>query len=242
MASPIYQTQGANITFRASDGVQPVAVPSGTVSGDTLFLFTRIRTSLSSPQSTINYPSGFTPLGSFAAVVGTSNGWDLRYLKLSSAPPSTYDISATDASYEPHDAFLFRVSGAGSTPINAVSSVTSETGSGPLALPAVTATEPDTLLLTVAMNIAGTQAISPAGALATISQNTALMSTLVAKEAVAASGSVSGRTNTVAGSSTYSKFAVLVSSGATGGAPDTLLPHQLSTLFLSRAAGRASNF
>lgn len=216
MASPTFQTKGAVTAFSSADGTQNIAVPSGTADGDLLIWVTCIGTSVGAFSMT--WGSGFTPLDSLAQVAATTDGWDIRY-RVASSEPASYTITANNAQFVANTSYLIRVSGIGGTPINASATKTLETGSGPLSIPTVTATETDTLLFSLAVQIDATsRTITAAGGLTGIHQQTSVMSSLTAYEAIAASGAVSGRTNTVSGSGTFSKYAFLISSGGSGGA------------------------
>ena len=216
MTSPAYQTKGAVDTFNSGDGARSIAVPSGTTDGDLLVWVTAI--GINTPQ-TLTFQSGFTALDALAPGASTQ-GWDIRY-RVASSEPASYTVSQANSSFFATLSFMFRVSGIGGTPIAASATKTSETGSGPLSIPSVTTTEADTLLIAFALQLDNTNAtISAAGGLTELHQSTsAQQKFLVAYEAIASAGTVSGRTMTVNASGTFSKFAFLVSSG-TAGSPD----------------------
>jgi len=213
MASPVYQTKSSPVPF--NNEAVAVSVPSGTTNGDLLLWFTFIG-GAASPVPTLSFDSGWTQIDALAAETAAT-GWDVRY-RVASSEPSSYNVSQTNAGYWASVSYMVRISGIGGSPIAGTATKTSETSSSTLTIPDVTSSETDTLLITLCQErYENNRTISAAGGLTQLHQQDSYNRSLVCYEAISASGNVTGRTNTVVASGTFSKWAFLISSGASGG-------------------------
>lgn len=245
MTAPVAQTGAGNVVTNSTASASSIAAnkPANVADGDLLVAAVFFRNA----SGTVTPPSGWALLGTLNTTNETF-GLYYKYIPTASGEAATSYSFSTTGGASRNLIIIFRVTGAvPSSPQDAAGALAAYTGTTSVVDPAVTAVDPESLLL--AFNIANTSTGSqpvftaPAGMTEvgqiTVSNATPASSSIqVAQQALSSSGSTGTRTFTMSPAATNSGgIMVTIRAPATGSAAFT----GAGTLTASGALGAAGS-